>query len=85
MTREQFIRAQVLAQRLTPHCSMVHPRLQSIRRLRNLSFQNIAKVATTLGVPLSTLFLDLEARAQALAPQASAESNGTQKKRAKRS
>lgn len=32
----------------------------------NLSFQNIAKVATTLGVPLSTLFLDLEANAAAL-------------------
>jgi transcriptional regulator with XRE-family HTH domain len=32
----------------------------------NLSFQNIAKVATTLGVPLSTLFLDLEAKAAAL-------------------
>jgi transcriptional regulator with XRE-family HTH domain len=33
----------------------------------NLSFQNIAKVATTLGVQLSTLFRDLEGRAQALA------------------
>jgi transcriptional regulator with XRE-family HTH domain len=33
----------------------------------NLSFQNIAKVATTLGVPLSTLFRDLEGRAQILA------------------
>jgi hypothetical protein len=30
-------------------------------------FQNIAKVATTLGLPLSTLFRDLEGRAQALA------------------
>lgn len=30
----------------------------------NLSFQNIAKVATTLGVPLSRLFSDLEANAQ---------------------
>jgi transcriptional regulator with XRE-family HTH domain len=35
----------------------------------NLSFQNIAKVATTLGVPLSTLFRDLEGRAQVLAGQ----------------
>jgi transcriptional regulator with XRE-family HTH domain len=33
----------------------------------NLSFQNIARVAATLGVPLSTLFLDLEAKAKALA------------------
>jgi len=32
----------------------------------NLSFQNIAKVATTLGVSLSTLFLDLEDNAQTL-------------------
>jgi transcriptional regulator with XRE-family HTH domain len=35
----------------------------------NLSFQNIAKVATTLGVPLSTLFRDLEGGAQLLAAQ----------------
>jgi len=33
----------------------------------NLSFQNIAKVATTLGVPLSTLFRDLEGKAEILA------------------
>jgi transcriptional regulator with XRE-family HTH domain len=33
----------------------------------NLSFQNIAKVATTLGVPLSTLFRDLESKAEILA------------------
>jgi transcriptional regulator with XRE-family HTH domain len=32
----------------------------------NLSFQNIAKVATTLGVPLATLFRDLEGKAQLL-------------------
>ncbi len=35
----------------------------------NLSFQNIAKVATTLGVPLSKLFQDLEGRAQTLAAE----------------
>lgn len=35
----------------------------------NLSFQNIAKVATKLGVPLSTLFDGLEGRARTLAPQ----------------
>jgi transcriptional regulator with XRE-family HTH domain len=35
----------------------------------NLSFKNIARVATTLGIPLSTLFLDLEGRARLLAPQ----------------
>ena len=33
----------------------------------NLSFQNIAKVATTLEVPLSTLFQGLEGKAKALA------------------
>ena len=33
----------------------------------NLSFQNIAKVATTLGVSLSRLFSDLETNAQSLA------------------
>jgi transcriptional regulator with XRE-family HTH domain len=32
----------------------------------NLSFQNIAKVATTLGVSLSRLFSDLETNAQNL-------------------
>ena len=32
----------------------------------NLSFQNIAKVATTLGVSLSRLFSDLETNAQSL-------------------
>ena len=30
----------------------------------NLSFQNIAKVAHTLGVTLSTLFLDIESKAR---------------------
>jgi transcriptional regulator with XRE-family HTH domain len=35
----------------------------------NLSFQNIAKIATTLSMPLSTLFLDLEAKAQILVAQ----------------
>jgi transcriptional regulator with XRE-family HTH domain len=38
----------------------------------NLSFQNIAKVATTLGVSLSTLFRDLEEKAQALVAEARA-------------
>jgi transcriptional regulator with XRE-family HTH domain len=32
----------------------------------NLSFSNIARVATTLGVPLSVLFRDLEKTAEAL-------------------
>lgn len=31
----------------------------------NLSFQNIAKLATALGLPLSSLFLGLEGKAQA--------------------
>jgi transcriptional regulator with XRE-family HTH domain len=38
----------------------------------NLSFQNIAKVATTLGAPLSTLFRDLEEKAQKLAAESRA-------------
>jgi hypothetical protein len=32
----------------------------------NLSFENIAKVATGLGITLSALFSDLEGRAQGL-------------------
>ncbi len=47
----------------------------------NLSFQNIAKVATTLGVPLSGLFRDLEGRAQILAAQASGTAGTKPKKR----
>ena len=38
----------------------------------NLSFQNIAKVSTNLGVALSTLFRDLEGKAQTLAAQSTA-------------
>ncbi len=34
----------------------------------NLSFQNIAKISTTLGVSLSTLFSDLEGKAYAKTP-----------------
>ena len=47
----------------------------------NLSFQNIAKVATTLGVPLSTLFRDLEGRAQILAAQSDGKTPLKRKKR----
>jgi transcriptional regulator with XRE-family HTH domain len=46
----------------------------------NLSFQNIAKVAATLSVPLSTLFLGLEGRAHAKAAQ-SAEAPAIKPKR----
>jgi transcriptional regulator with XRE-family HTH domain len=38
----------------------------------NLSFENIAKVATTLGISLSKLFTDLEIKAQELAVQSGA-------------
>ena len=38
----------------------------------NLSFQNIVKVATTLGVSLSKLFSELESAAQSLAARSSA-------------
>jgi transcriptional regulator with XRE-family HTH domain len=47
----------------------------------NLSFQNIAKVATTLGVPLSTLFRDLEDRAQNLAARLAGTAVGKPKRR----
>jgi transcriptional regulator with XRE-family HTH domain len=47
----------------------------------NLSFQNIAKVATTLGVPLSTLFRDLEGKAEILAVQMAGKAGGKTKKR----
>ena len=47
----------------------------------NLSFQNIAKVATTLGVSLSTLFLDIEGRAQILAKQSPGTKAGKAKKK----
>ena len=47
----------------------------------NLSFQNIARVATTLGVPLSTLFLDLEAKARTLAAQSARAGADKPKKR----
>jgi transcriptional regulator with XRE-family HTH domain len=47
----------------------------------NLSFQNIAKVATTLGVPLSTLFRDLEGNAQALETQSAQKAVLRRKKR----
>lgn len=48
----------------------------------NLSFQNIAKVSTTLGVPLSTLFLDLEGKAQTLAVRSAKVPDVKPKKRA---
>jgi transcriptional regulator with XRE-family HTH domain len=46
----------------------------------NLSFQNIAKVATTLGVSLSTLFSDLESKAASLAVQSAATARRPAKK-----
>jgi transcriptional regulator with XRE-family HTH domain len=47
----------------------------------NLSFQNIAKVATTLSVPLSTLFSGLEGKAQKLAEQSAQTTTLKPKKR----
>jgi transcriptional regulator with XRE-family HTH domain len=49
----------------------------------NLSFQNIAKVATTLGVSLSALFRDLEGKAQMLAPQSAGRAAIKPKKRSR--
>jgi len=42
----------------------------------NLSFQNIHKVAINLGISLSTLFRNLEDKAEALASQAAASKAG---------
>ena len=50
----------------------------------NLSFQNIAKVATTLGISLSTLFLDLEDKAKTLAGPSSGNTAVKPKKRTRR-
>jgi transcriptional regulator with XRE-family HTH domain len=48
----------------------------------NLSFHNIAKVAVTLGVPLSGLFSGLESKAQSLAaPSAARSARQPRKKR----
>jgi len=47
----------------------------------NLSFQNIARVATTLGVPLSNLFLGLESKAQALGAQSPKTASAVSRKR----
>ncbi len=47
----------------------------------NLSFQNIARVAATLGVSLSTLFLGLEQNAESLASTAKPKSRNTATKR----
>jgi len=50
----------------------------------NLSFQNIAKVASALGLPLSTLFQDLEGRAKALVtPSAGARAVRARKRKAR--
>lgn len=46
----------------------------------NLSFQNIARVATTLGVSLSRLFSDLETSAQSLAVRTSSKPARKRKK-----
>ena len=46
----------------------------------NLSFQNIVRVATTLGVSLSVLFQDLERRAQTQAAQTAGAAAGKLKK-----
>src|ERR1700683_2384440 len=47
----------------------------------NLSFQNIAKVATTLGISLSALFLGLESKAQSSSPRSEGATSIRPKKR----
>ena len=51
----------------------------------NLSFHNIAKVATTLGVKLSELFLGLEERAHASEVRPAGKTAAAIRKRTKRS
>ena len=48
----------------------------------NLSFQNIVRVATTLGVSLSILFRDLEEKAQSCTTQMAGTATAKPKKRA---
>ena len=50
----------------------------------NLSFQNIHKVAITLGVSLSSLFQNLEEKAEALPPVALASKPGNRRRESKR-
>jgi transcriptional regulator with XRE-family HTH domain len=47
----------------------------------NLSFQNILKVATTLGITLSTLFLDIESKARSLTARPGITPSGSQDKK----
>jgi transcriptional regulator with XRE-family HTH domain len=49
----------------------------------NLSFQNIAKVAATLGVSLSTLFSDLEEKSRILASQSAVPATNKSKTRSR--
>lgn len=48
----------------------------------NLSFNNIVRIAANLEVPLSSLFLDLEGKAKALAAQSPARKPVKSRKRA---
>jgi transcriptional regulator with XRE-family HTH domain len=50
----------------------------------NLSFQNMLKVATTLGISLSTLFQDLEKRAGTLPTATTASKSGNRNRESKR-
>lgn len=49
----------------------------------NLSFQNILRVAATLGLSLSTLFQNLEKNAEALSPAAAASKTGNRRRESK--
>ncbi|WP_263377194.1 helix-turn-helix domain-containing protein [Granulicella aggregans] len=54
------------------HCGVHRTFMGTVERGEsNLSFSNIAKVADTLGVSLSVLFLNIEEQARALAANAS--------------
>ena len=64
------------------HCGVHRTFMGTVERGEsNLSFQNIARVATALGVSLSTLFLGLEGKAQALqVPPSKADARSKHKK-----
>ena len=67
------------------HCGVHRTFMGTVERGEsNLSFQNIARVATTLGVSLSSLLLGLEERAQSLATKSAGPRTVKPQKRAAR-
>lgn len=64
------------------HCGVHRTFMGTVERGEsNLSFANIAKVAAALEIPLSTLFLEVEVKAEILAAAARAAADKTGKHR----